>query len=203
MDTKYTPEGLRALEADARRFHQLLDHPRDAHHLFALLLAHTRTNVQGKAYMTAILDQLHLQDLATKGQLEVNRAWQAGRVDERSGTEIAADKMIIANMEIVDLQREMRARKKGLVYVAGEPAPRMMRAGFAVVRDPASVVTMQDQAVRAGIDPQIAGAVAPLAECEECKGIGGFVEQNDGYQTEQTGVRCEACNGSGIGNSNV
>lgn len=191
MNTKYTPEGLRKLEDDARRYHQLLDHPKDAHHLFALLLAHTRTNILGKQYMNTILDQLHIQDLVKHGQLATNRAWQEGRVDGRSGSEIAADKMIAANMEIIDAQRTTRAAAKGLVYVAGEPGPRPARAG-------AAVTVMQDAGAKEGIDPQIAGAVFLPAECEECKGVGGFVEDNGGYQAEQTGVRCETCNGTGV-----
>lgn len=111
------PDAQRTLEDNARRYQQLLDHPRDAHHLFALLLAHKQNNVAGKAYLNAILDQLHLQDLAKAGQLATNRAWQAGAVDGRSGSEIAADKMIAANMAIVDADRQRRAAAKGAVYI--------------------------------------------------------------------------------------
>lgn len=181
-------DAQRKLEDDARRYNQLVTHPRDAHHLFALLLAHQRTSVGGVQFLNGILDQLHIQDMVKAAQLDTNRSWQAGAADGRTGTEIAADKMIAANMQIIDAQRAARAAGKGLVYVGGEPAPRTMRAGL----------KPEDIAVSVGGQKcEPFDGPAESGTCPECEGVGGFVEEGNGYQTEQTGVRCEACKGSG------
>lgn len=137
-------EDIAELRRNARRYQQLLDHPRDAHHLFALLLAHTRTNVAGKQYLNQILDQLHIQDLAKAGTLAAAKIWQQGGADGKTGTERAADAILDARMQVgaarvdagmvngiadkiladslavIDAERQRRAQRAGQLYEGPE-----------------------------------------------------------------------------------
>lgn len=112
-------EDIEELRRNARRYQQLLDHPRDAHHLFALLLAHTRTNIMGREYLNRILDQLHIQDLAKGGTLAAARVWQQGGADGETGTERAATVVLDARAQVSDAQIAARI----VNHLAGAPTP--------------------------------------------------------------------------------